>query len=50
MQTRQQKVQNFQVYNFEKVADIDRTIREKGKSDSTKDYGKMESVLPVMSN
>lgn len=38
------------VCNFEKVAHIDRARREKRKSDSIKDYGKMESVLPVMGN
>jgi len=34
----------------ETVADVDGGRREKQKSDSIKDYGKMESALPVVSN
>lgn len=36
--------------NSEMVADVDGRGREKQKSDRSKDYRKIESVLPVMSN
>lgn len=52
MQPTWQQVQNLHLsVTLRRYCSIqDRTRREKGKSDSIKDHGKMESVLPVMSN